>query len=72
MLVLSRKAGEHLQIGPDIRVTILEICKDRIRIGIEAPGDVRIVRTELKPLVALPTNSPELSTPEVFGRSVGS
>lgn len=71
MLVLSRKAGEHLQIGPDICVTVLEICKDRVRIGIEAPEDVRIIRTELKPLVAVPTNSPELSTPAVFDHSVG-
>ena len=71
MLVLSRKAGEHLQIGPDIYVTILEISKDRIRVGIEAPEDVKIIRTELKPLIDVPTHSPELSMPVVFDHSVG-
>lgn len=47
MLVLTRKAGEGILIGEDVRVTVLE-CKDgRIRIGIEAPGDYRIYRQEV-------------------------
>jgi len=47
MLVLSRKVGESLIIDGDIKVKILEVRGNRIRIGIEAPPDVNIVRDEL-------------------------
>ena len=47
MLVLSRKAGEAISIGPDITLEILGIEGDRIRIGIQAPKEIRIFRKEL-------------------------
>ena len=47
MLVLSRKGGEQLNIGHDITVTVLSIQGNRVKIGIEAPGDYRIIRAEL-------------------------
>ncbi len=47
MLVLSRKLGQRFEIGTDIRVTIVKIDKNSIRIGIEAPGDVTIRREEI-------------------------
>ncbi len=47
MLVLSRKAGEKLRIGDDITVTVAKIAGNRVRIGIDAPENVRIVRAEL-------------------------
>ena len=47
MLVLSRKKGEKLSIGEDIIVEVLGVDGDRIRLGITAPRDVRIFRTEL-------------------------
>ncbi len=47
MLVLSRKVGEEIKIGEDIIITIVDIDRNKIRIGIEAPRDVAIVRTEL-------------------------
>lgn len=46
MLVLSRKRGEQLIIGNDITVTVVECNGNRIKIGIEAPDYVRIVRSE--------------------------
>lgn len=49
MLVLSRKVGEKIVINDDIVVTILEIKGNRIRLGIEAPREVRVVRGELAP-----------------------
>lgn len=49
MLVLSRKEGEQLLIGDDIVVTITRISGNRVAIGVEAPRDVRIVRSELPP-----------------------
>ncbi|MDV6376990.1 carbon storage regulator CsrA [Sporosarcina sp. GW1-11] len=47
MLVLSRKAGETIKIADNIEVKILEVKGDTIRIGIEAPKSVDIVRGEL-------------------------
>lgn len=47
MLVLSRKINESIVIGADITVTIVDIRGDKIRLGIEAPNEVRILRSEL-------------------------
>jgi carbon storage regulator len=48
MLVLSRKPGEEIVIGNDIRVTVVEVKGGRVKIGIEAPNDVTIFRAELR------------------------
>jgi carbon storage regulator len=48
MLVLSRKSRDTVVIDQRIVVTILEIRGDRIRLGIEAPDDVAILRGELQ------------------------
>lgn len=47
MLVLSRKTNETIKIGDDIEIRILEVKGDSIRIGIEAPKNVDILRGEL-------------------------
>jgi carbon storage regulator CsrA len=47
MLVLSRKLGEQVRIGSDITLVVLEVKGGRVRIGIEAPARVRILRKEL-------------------------
>jgi carbon storage regulator len=47
MLVLTRKAGESIVIGSDIRVTVLELQGRQIRLGIEAPSDVSVHRGEV-------------------------
>lgn len=47
MLVVSRKKDESIIIGENIKVTVVEIAKDRIRIGVDAPENVKIVRSEL-------------------------
>ncbi|MGI5918330.1 MAG: carbon storage regulator CsrA [Christensenellales bacterium] len=47
MLVLSRKAGEGITVNQNISIEILSIEGDRVRIGIQAPKDVRIYRKEL-------------------------
>jgi carbon storage regulator CsrA len=49
MLVLSRKKGQELVIGDDIRIVINRVTGNRVTIGIEAPGGVSIVRGELTP-----------------------
>lgn len=48
MLVLSRKPGEKVLIGDQISVTIVRISGGGVRIGIEAPMELPIVREELK------------------------
>jgi carbon storage regulator len=48
MLVLSRKPGEKLLIGDNITITVLEVRGRVMRIGIDAPNEVRVVRGELK------------------------
>ena len=47
MLVLSRKFNESIVIDGGIRITIVEICGNRIRLGIEAPKEVGVMREEL-------------------------
>lgn len=47
MLVVSRKKDESIIIGENIKVTVVEIAKDRIRIGVDAPESIKIVRSEL-------------------------
>ena len=47
MLVLSRKPLERIQIGGSVVVTVLEIGANRVRIGIDAPKDICVLRTEL-------------------------
>ena len=53
MLVLTRKTTEKIQIGENVTITILRVKGQAVRVGIDAPRDVRIVRTEL------PVESPE-------------
>jgi carbon storage regulator len=47
MLVLSRKVGEEIRIDGQIKVRIVKISGNRVRIGIDAPDDVQIIRQEL-------------------------
>lgn len=47
MLVLTRRMLESIQIGPDITIYIVDIDRGKVRIGISAPKDVVVVRTEL-------------------------
>ena len=47
MLVLSRKVGESILIGESIRVTVVQSANGRIRLGIDAPPEVIVLREEL-------------------------
>ena len=47
MLILTRKPGESIYIGDDIKVTIVELKGHQIRVGIDAPKDLRIYREEI-------------------------
>jgi carbon storage regulator CsrA len=58
MLVLTRKTQEKIQIGENITVTILRVKGQAVRVGIDAPRDVRVIRTEL------PVNEDEVGADE--------
>lgn len=47
MLVLTRKKQERIQIGDSVTITVVRIKGNTVRVGIEAPKDVRVVRGEL-------------------------
>lgn len=58
MLVLTRRVNESIVIGNDIVVTVLEIQRDSIRLGIKAPHNVDINREEIHLLLADKLNNP--------------
>jgi len=61
MLVLSRKLGEKIFIGENICITVVDIDRGKIRLGIEAPRDVPIFRQELLPVKTPPGTLPQAS-----------
>ena len=54
MLVLSRRESERIRLGSSIVVTVVRVSGDKVRLGIEAPRDVLVLREELEPHVATP------------------
>ena len=48
MLVLSRKESERIRVGDSITVTIIRVSGDKVRVGIEAPADLKVLRDELE------------------------
>ena len=47
MLIITRKTGEGIYIGEDVVVSVVEAGKDKVRLGISAPKDVKIIRSEV-------------------------
>jgi carbon storage regulator len=62
MLVLSRKIGESITIGEEITIRVIKVAGNRVRLGIEAPGWIKVWRSELHiPLDALsPLDCPSI------------
>ncbi len=48
MLVVTRKTEESIIIADNIEIVVLEVAKDRVKLGITAPKDIKIIRNELK------------------------
>lgn len=53
MLVLSRKERERIRLGDSIVLTIVRVSGDRVRLGIEAPADMLVLREELDTAAAV-------------------
>jgi carbon storage regulator len=47
MLILTRRIGETLIVGDDVKITVLAVRGNQVRIGIDAPKDVEVLREEL-------------------------
>lgn len=65
MLVLSRKVGSSIRIGKDITLTVVKVDRNQVRLGIEAPLDVPILREEL--VIDLPENGEIMIDSEMAG-----
>lgn len=52
MLILTRKAGQGFTIGDDVEITITEISGEKVRVGINAPKHIKVLRSELSETVA--------------------
>ena len=67
MLVLSRKESQRIRLGDSIVITIVKISGDKVRVGIEAPSEVLVLRDELevrqpqKPAIAADESAPSLA-----------
>jgi carbon storage regulator len=68
MLVLSRKQSERIRLGKDIVVTVVRVSGDKVRLGIEAPSDMVVLRDELQsnqPTVQLLAVQPPTVTSQI-------
>jgi len=52
MLVLSRRVGEEILIGKDIRLMVVEVRGDKVRIGLDVPRDITVHRKEVAEAIA--------------------
>ena len=68
MLVLTRKADEQILIGDDIKITLVRVRGNSVRIGIDAPKNIRVVRGELAARDASEVSTPIVEREEVFAR----
>jgi carbon storage regulator len=58
MLVLSRRENERVRLGDSIVITVVRVAGDKVRLGIEAPADVRVLRDELAARENMPVERP--------------
>lgn len=56
MLVLTRKRNDSIVIGNDVTITVVEIRGDKVRLGIEAPKEVPVHRTEVLEAIRMKEN----------------
>lgn len=70
MLVITRKLGQSVLVGDDIKITLMEIKGAQVRLGISAPSNVRIYREEVYSQI-MNENKLAASTSDVAQRDIG-
>jgi carbon storage regulator len=70
VLVLTRRPGESLRLGEDVRVTVLSVAGGQVRLGIEAPASVSVLREEVFERV-VQANREAAAAPQAFTRAAG-
>jgi carbon storage regulator len=71
MLILTRKLGESIAIGDDIKITFLDIKGKQLRIGIEAPKNISVHRGEIYQMIQeqnLQAAASDMKVSEIWGR----
>jgi carbon storage regulator len=71
MLILTRKLGESITIGDDIKITFLDIKGKQLRIGVEAPRNVSVHRGEIYQMIQeqnLQAAASDMKVSEIWGR----
>jgi carbon storage regulator len=63
MLILSRKINEKIMIGDDVSVSIIEIRGDQVRLGVDAPKNVKVYRQEVFDAIKAENKAAAESTP---------
>ena len=63
MLVLGRNVGERILVGDDVVVTVVSVGRDGVRVGIDAPREVRVHRAEIVDQVAADNRAAALGAP---------
>ena len=58
MLVLSRKVNQSIMVGDDVRVVVVSVDRDQVKLGIEAPRDVAVHRSEIYEEIQRATTAP--------------
>ena len=65
MLILSRKINEKIMIGDNIAVSIVEIRGDQVRVGIDAPKNIKVFRQEVFDAIKAENKAASMSTPKI-------
>jgi carbon storage regulator len=64
MLILTRKTGEKIIIGDDITISVIEVRGDQVRIGVDAPKNVKVYREEVLAAIKAENQAAAASKPE--------
>ena len=63
MLVLSRKQSQRIKLGDSIVITVVRVAGDKVRLGIDAPRDMLVLRDELEPHEVRSLGATEIDIP---------
>ena len=71
MLVLTRKLGENIRIGDSVKITVLEVRSGQVKLGIEAPPEVKVHREEIYARIQEENRRAQAGTPAPEGEAGG-